>query len=145
MVLDPDCIKELAKWPINTIVEPITFLPNGKHLHGKWDASNFLTGIFMMSKMVFNYVGEFDINCAPAFYEDLDYNIRAHKIGIHSWCDPYAKAIHNHEQGSFHRTYGKKKISKICRRNFWYVIRKHYLSHVFPSLCSERIVCNNKK
>ena len=145
MILHPDCIKELAEYPINTIVEPRTFLPNGKHLHGRIYSQNFLTGIFMMSKMVFNYVGEFDVNCAPAFYEDLDYNIRAHRIGVETECGIFAKAIHNHEMGSFHRLYGKKGISYMCRKNFWYVMKKHYLSRVFPFLYNGKIFSNNKK
>lgn len=85
----------------------------------------FATTAFGMTKTTFKEVGKFDENLAPAFLEDVDYSIRARKLGVellvvgNAWCYHYTSH-------SFGKKYGSSKISKICRKNREYLIRKHF-------------------
>jgi len=87
--------------------------------------SVFATTAFGMTKTTFKNIGKFDENLAPAFLEDIDYSLRAKKLGIdlivvgNAWC-------FHHTSHAFGKKYGKPNISKFCEKNRVYLIRKHY-------------------
>lgn len=141
--LHADLLQEM-NWMVNygksDIVSPHFYDSNFHKFKIEW-YSGFLSACFMMRKSTFDFIGTFDTNLAPAYFEDVDYTIRAHQLGFKTK-KGVGKAIH-YANWSFSKVYSKKQMSWWCRRNAWYVLKKHYLSHVFPSLCNEKIVCNN--
>lgn len=122
------------------ICSPHFFNSNFHKYKIEWYAG-FLSACFTMWKSTFEKIGDFDINLAPAYWEDVDYSIRAHRLGFKTK-KGVGEAIH-YANWSFSKVFSKKQMSGWCRRNAWYVIKKHYLSHVFPSLCNEKTVSNN--
>ena len=85
----------------------------------------------MMQKSTFDFVGKFDENLAPAYWEDVDYTIRAHRLGFKTK-KGVGRAIH-YANWSFSKVYSKKQMSNWCRRNAFYIFRKHFLNRVTPS------------
>lgn len=124
--LDSRCIEHLLEEE-SQIVWPRFFSENGKEFEkGK---RSIMTAAFMMRKETFRMIGKFDTNLAPAYYEDLDYSIRSKKLGITLTQCKFAFCSH-HASHSFSKSYHKKAISKICRKNLWYLIKKHGLIRV---------------
>lgn len=116
---------------------------DGKPYKVEWYAG-FLSACFTMQKSTFDFVGKFDEALAPAYWEDVDYSIRAKRMGF-SCRKNIGKAVH-YANWSFSKVYSKKQMGSWCKRNAWYIARKHYLSHVFPFLCIEgNGSCNKTK
>lgn len=124
VVLHRDCIREMIL-PHNRIVSPAFYHPvTGKKFAVEW-YSGFLSACFMMSKSTFEFIGDFDTNLAPAYWEDVDYSIRARRMGFECRKD-VGRAIH-YANWSFSKVFTKPQMSGWCRRNAWYVLKKHYL------------------
>lgn len=83
------------------------------------------TSIFAMTKKTFRRIGEFDKSLAPAYMEDVDYSLRAKKLGVELLVAQDAEVIHFHNF-TFSKFYSKNDISDICFRNRKYIIKKHY-------------------
>lgn len=133
--LDKSCLHDMVlgrHWDWD-IVSP-DFLDSNFHKYKiEWYAG-FLSACFMMEKSTFQKIGKFDEKLAPAYWEDVDYSIRARKLGFKTK-KGVGKAIH-YANWSFSKVYTKKQMSGWCRRNAWYIARKHYINHVFQFLCS---------
>ena len=85
----------------------------------------FATGCFLMTRSIFKLVGRFDEELSPAFYEDVDYSLRAKRLGVKLLVDSSARVKH-YTSYSFSKVYSKRDISKACHKNRVYVIKKHY-------------------
>jgi GT2 family glycosyltransferase len=85
----------------------------------------FSTTGFIMKKALYEDVGRFDESLAPAYYEDVDYSIRAKKLHYHSWVCTTAFATHISNY-TFSQKYTKKEMSAFCRKNRRRVICKHF-------------------
>lgn len=105
------------------IVWPRFYTEQGKELErGK---KTIMTAAFLMSRADFKRIGDFDVRLAPAYMEDLDYSIRAKKLGIPLHQCMFAHAIHL-TSASFKKAITKRQISKLCRKHRVYVLKKHY-------------------
>jgi GT2 family glycosyltransferase len=136
MLLFPGCIEKMIGNP-GLIVSPTTYDQMGyKYRYGA-----FTTGCFMMHTDIFKIVGEFDTNLAPAYYEDVDYAIRAKRFGF-TIEKNVGKCLH-WANYSFSKRYTKRQMSQMCRSHWWYVMKKQYLSRVFPFLYTGRNVSDN--
>jgi len=137
--LMPDCLREMTDavgmYSKGDIISPHFFDSNFHKYKIEWYAG-FLSACFMMHKSTFKKIGPFDINLAPAYWEDVDYSIRARRLGCRTK-KGIGKAIH-YANWSFSKVFTKKQMSGWCRRNAWYIAKKHYLSRVFPFLCNEK-------
>lgn len=130
MVLDKDCLHHLSRSPFD-ITWPSSFDKNGKEYES--NKKTIMTGAFKMSRFVFDTIGKFDTNLAPAYYEDLDYSIRAKALGFSMGKCKEARLTHQASH-SFSKVYNKKAIGALCRRNLWYLIKKHGLIRVIQFL-----------
>ena len=113
---------ETIPYSRNTIINP-TFLD----MHGKpykAEKEGFFTAAFMMHKEMFEKVGAFDVKLSPAYYEDVDYAIRAKRKGF-KIMQTTGTAIHR-ANWSFSKVFSKKDMSEMCQRNRVYVIKKNY-------------------
>ena len=139
VILHENCLSEMY-WSETDIVSPKFFDSEGKKYKVEWYAG-FLSACFTMNKSTFQAVGKFDEALAPAYWEDVDYSIRAKRLGFTCKKD-VGSAIH-YANWSFSKVFTKKQMSGWCRRNAWHIAKKHYLSRVFPFLCTEKIgSCN---
>ena len=125
--LHADCLKDMS-WKVNDcsiydIVSPNFYDSNFHKYKIEW-YSGFLTACFMMRKSTFDFIGPFDTKLSPAFWEDVDYTIRAHRLGFKTK-KGVGKAIH-YANWSFSKVFTKKQMSNWCRENAWYVLKKHY-------------------
>ena len=126
----------------NSIIQPVICHPeDGRIMHAginfvwpgygfakktlKWEVDVFATTCFMTDSSVLEKVGLFDENFAPAYYEDVDYSIRAKKLGVNLLLAKQAKAYHL-ANFSFSKVMTKWQISEVCHRNREYVIKKHF-------------------
>lgn len=130
MVLDREFIQRIYNTPYD-ITWPSSFDEKGVEYEPRKKA--IMTGAFMMHSDVFKTIGEFDTNLAPAYYEDLDYSIRAKKLGFTMGKCKEARLTHQASH-SFSKVYKKKEIGALCRRNLWYLIKKHGLIRVIQFL-----------
>jgi len=80
---------------------------------------------FITTSKVIEFVGLYDENFNPAYYEDVDWALRSRKLGVLHLVDNAAIVYHRHNE-SFSAIYSKKAISDICRKNRRYLINKHY-------------------
>lgn len=139
--LKHDCLREMSEklgyYSVGDIISPNFFDSNFHKYKIEWYAG-FLSACFMMEKSTFQRIGKFDENLAPAYWEDVDYSIRAHRLGYRTK-KGVGEAIH-HANWSFSKVFSKKQMSGWCRRNAWYIAKKHYLSHVSRFLCNDRTV-----
>lgn len=133
--LHGDCLAQMNDSKYD-IVSPDFFTSNFHKYKIEWYAG-FLSACFMMKRSTFDFVGKFDENLAPAYWEDVDYSIRSHRLGF-TTKKGVGKAIH-YANWSFSKVFTKGDMSGWCRRNAWYIAKKHYLSHAFPFLCNEKI------
>lgn len=143
--LDEDTVEimlhDLNEFP-NSIIQPTFFQEKStKILHAGCDlvfpiygisrkkyksmyTQVFATTSFMMKRKTFQDIGRFDTNLAPAYYEDIDYSLRAYDKA-HSLI--VSTAIMEHDANySFSRVYTKNEISEICHKNRLYLIDKHF-------------------
>ena len=132
IILHEDCLGEMYRSDYN-IVSPEFLDPEGKKYSVEW-YSGFLSACFTMNKSTFEAIGKFDEKLAPAYWEDVDYSLRAKKLGFSCRKD-IGKAVH-FANWSFSKVFSKKQMSGWCRKNAWYIARKHFLSRVFPFLCN---------
>lgn len=128
--LFPNCLQEMAKYVrLNGGIVSPNFLDSNFHKYKIEWYSGFLSACFLMYKHTFENIGKFDEKLAPAYWEDVDYTIRAHRLKIPTK-KGIGKAIH-HANWSFSKVFTKKQMSGWCRRNAWYIVKKHYLKGVF--------------
>ena len=85
----------------------------------------FATTCFLSSWDTLSKIGEFDTNFSPAYYEDVDYSIRARKKGVKLIVAKDAIAYHR-ANFSFSKVMKKREISDVCSKNRQYLINKHY-------------------
>lgn len=85
----------------------------------------FSTTAFLMSRESFREIGEFDEDFAPAYYENIDYSIRAKKLGYKFYSTAEIRCFH-YTSLAFSKRYSKSKISKFYQINQRKLIRKHY-------------------
>ena len=104
--LFPKAIAEMSMSGYD-IVSPAQYTESGHKLSNY----SFSTACFMLHKLTFEIVGDFDEKLAPAYYEDIDYMIRAKRLGFTIGKD-VGKCIHwaSHTLSS---QYTKKRISKM--------------------------------
>jgi GT2 family glycosyltransferase len=134
ILLHKNCVLDMLEYPAD-IVSPL-FLDSKFHKYKIEWYTGFLSACFMMNKIVYDKVGPFDINLAPAYWEDVDYSIRAHRLGLKT---KKGVGIATHlANWSFSKVFTKKQMSGWCRRNAWYILRKHYLNRAFRFLCNEK-------
>jgi len=124
-----NCLKEMLEDSAD-IKSPKFLDQFGKKYKVEW-YSGFLSACFMMHKKVFKELGEFDVNLAPAYWEDVEYSIRAKRKGFKTKKN-VGTAIH-YANYSFSKKFTKKQMSGWCRRNAWYVLRKHYLGGLWTT------------
>lgn len=137
-------LKAIKDRPLS-LIQPVFYSPEGKidnaGMNWVWPGyglgitkkknlalyeTNICTDIsFITSKAAIEKIGRYDINFAPAYYEDCDLALRCKKLGIKHYVDPRASVTHWHTS-SFGKFYKKKQISDICFKNRQYLIRKHY-------------------
>ena len=122
VLLHGNCLNEMF-YDGGDITNPILYDPMGnRHFTTPFC---FLTACFMMKKSTFDFVGDFDKNLAPAYYEDVDYSVRARKFGFTIKKD-VGKAVHL-ANWSFSKVYSKPAMSQMCKKNFRYLLKKHLL------------------
>ena len=85
----------------------------------------FATAAFLMPRAIYERVGPFDIQFAPAYYEDVDYSLRCERLEIPRYVARDAIATHLSTY-TFHRTHTKSQLSALCRKNRRYVVEKHF-------------------
>ena len=85
----------------------------------------FSTACFLMPRRIFNRVGLFDTQFAPAYYEDVDYSLRAQQAGIPRYLLPGVHATHL-STWTFGRVYGAQRCSHFCHFNRRKLVRKHF-------------------
>ena len=125
ILLDEECLSDMY-FSQRDIVSPAFYDINHEKYKVEW-YSGFLSACFTMNKSTFEEVGRFDEALAPAYWEDVDYSIRAKRMGYRCKKD-VGKAVH-YANWSFSKVFSKKQMSGWCRRNAWYLAKKHYLSH----------------
>jgi len=140
IILYPDCLLDMYLSGVD-IVSPKFFDQNGKKYKVEW-YSGFLSACFTMNKSTFEAVGKFDEALAPAYWEDVDYSIRANRMGFKCKKD-VGSAIH-HANWSFSKVFTKKQMSSWCKRNAWYIAQKHFLNRAALSGCISRTFSRNK-
>lgn len=91
----------------------------------KHEIDMFTTTAFLMSKDSFNLIGEFDNQFSPAYYENIDYGLRAKKLGFRFFCTPFIRARH-YTSMAFSKKYNGKRIREFYQINRKKIIRKHY-------------------
>jgi len=133
MVLSRACLQNMRFGGWKVISWPRTVDSNG--IEFERDKKSIMTGCFMMDRRAFDVIGDFDINLTPAYYEDVDYSIRAKELGFYLSKEKDALVKHQASH-SFSKVYNKKTIGKLCRRNLWYLIKKHGLIRVIQTLCT---------
>lgn len=138
--LHKNCLEEMIDSNAD-IITPKFYDSNFHKYKIEW-YSGFLSACFLMAKSTFDFLGPFDINLAPAYWEDVEYTIRAHRAGFKTK-KGVGKAIH-YANWSFSKVFTKKQMSDWCRKNAWYVLQKHYLSHAFPWLYNGKTFSNSK-
>jgi len=119
--LAPDCLEKIP-YSRNTIFNP-TFVGLDGHKYSA-EKEGFFTAAFMMHKEMYESIGAFDVKLAPAYYEDVDYAIRARRLG-YKIMQCQGTAIHR-ANWSFSKVYSKKQMSEMCQKNRLYVIKKNY-------------------
>lgn len=110
----------MSKWDC---LVPAVYSPLGK----RYEKGKFHTACFTMEKSCFEFVGEFDQNLQPAYWEDVDYWLRMLKMNMKIVYADECKAVH-YANWSFSKVYSKKQMSHWCRRNAWYVFKKHFFN-----------------
>lgn len=80
---------------------------------------------FLTTREVIQNVGFYDPAYSPAYMEDVDWAIRSKGFAVNHIVARDAIVHHRHNE-SFSKSYTKKDISDICRRNRRYLIKKHY-------------------
>jgi len=140
IILHEDCLGEMYQSDYN-IVSPKFFDKDGGKYKVEWYAG-FLSACFTMNKSTYEAIGKFDEKLAPAYWEDVDYSIRAKRMG-YSCKKDVGSAIH-YANWSFSKVFTKKQMGSWCKRNAWYIAQKHYLSRAFPFLYTGRIFSSNK-
>lgn len=139
VVLHRSCLFQMYGYPAD-IISPFFYDSTFHKYKIEW-YSGFLSACFMMKKSTFDFLGPFDINLAPAYWEDVEYSIRARRAGF-KMKKGIGKAIH-YANWSFSKVFSKKQMSHWCRRNAFYVLKKHYFSHAFPWLYNEKTFSSN--
>lgn len=89
----------------------------------KTDVATSIT--FITTLEVIQKVGLYDEKFAPAYLEDVDWALRSRPFGVRHLVCPKAFVTHRHNE-SFSKKYSKLDISRICRKNRKYLVRKHY-------------------
>lgn len=148
VILEPDCFEAFSKIPLYKveIYQPVFYKEDreidnsgmdwrwpgyGIGRTKKWwgkstiaDCGMVSTIAFFIHKWVIEKTGEYDSLFAPAYYEDIDWALRAKKYAIPLLLTT-AKAIHL-SNTSFSKVMTKKEMSKLCHKNRLKLINKHY-------------------
>lgn len=142
VVFMPECIERLYKLAHSDIIVQPMFLRDGLidnagmkivwpgYGVGEMVAEPHRTEVcttitFLAPRRLYEIIGLYDTNLSPAYYEDVDWAIRAKAFKITHYVNSYALVKHRHN-ASFSKEYDKLAISEICRKNRRYLIKKHY-------------------
>jgi len=148
VMLHPRCLEELSyahSMNPDAIIQPTLYNIDGSynHIGGEWHypaigfgrkktgrdwlepIQTFSTAAHMMDRMTFQQIGLWDTGFGTGYYEDVDYSLRAKKLGVPLYLCKTAKAIHLGTK-TYTQTMTKKDISAQCARNRRYLIKKHY-------------------
>jgi len=102
---------------------PIDAHRRDKHLPQEPVKREFLTGCaLLINSKVFETIGFFDERFF-LYYEDLDFNMRAHKAGLDLWLIPTAKLYH-HVSASSENTHSDKVYYWMAHSS-WLYFQKH--------------------
>lgn len=83
------------------------------------------TTAFMMNKSAFAEIGPFDPLFAPAYYENVDYALRAKRLGYKFYCHDWWRVRH-YTSLAFSKRYDKRQIRRYYQINRKKVVAKHY-------------------
>ena len=149
VLLDAHCVERLMHmteaYGTHTIYQPILFNTDESYNHcggqyfwpgiGRgypkplnkqrcYQVPLFSTACFLMHRKAYEWIGPFDVALAPAYYEDVDYSLRAVRKRIRCMVVPCATATHL-STFTFTQLHSKRVLSEICQRNRKHVVRKH--------------------